>query len=71
MGEEQPTVDRDVYQEWFDLETYHWWFVGRRHLFAYLIDGVLQQEFREHQSPFLIADMGCGTGVNLDVLARG
>jgi len=63
-------LDRDVYQEWFELETYHWWFVGRRRLFVDMIRRTLHETFARHKGPFRIADMGCGTGVNIDALSR-
>ncbi len=65
------TVDLDVYQEWFELETEHWWFVGRRKLFVQLIEQTLQdQTCPPRTAPLRIADIGCGTGVNLDALSR-
>lgn len=63
-------MDRDVYQEWFELETYHWWFVGRRALFVQMIEDILRQAPQSQQDNFLVADMGCGTGVNLDALSQ-
>lgn len=61
-------MDRTVYEEWFELETYHWWFVGRRHLFLRLIEAILPDLPRSGRR-LRIADIGCGTGVNLDALA--
>jgi SAM-dependent methyltransferase len=52
------------------LETYHWWFVGRRRLFIQLIKQLLQPEFSGAASPLWAVDMGCGTGVNLDALSQ-
>ena len=63
-------MDRDVYQEWFELETDHWWFVGRRTLFMKLIEQTVSMEPRPSLDRLRIADMGCGTGVNLDALSR-
>jgi SAM-dependent methyltransferase len=63
-------VDRDVYQEWFELETDHWWFVGRRRLYMNLIEQTLREAPLPSRSRPRIVDIGCGTGVNLDSLAR-
>jgi len=63
-------LHRDMYVEWFELETYHWWFVGRRKLFVQLIEQILQLESSRRPSPLWAIDMGCGTGVNLDALSQ-
>lgn len=63
-------MDRDVYQEWFELESYHWWFVGRRDIYLRLLDPCLQLASSGADRLLRIADMGCGTGVNLDALSR-
>jgi len=63
-------VDRDMYVEWFELESYHWWFVGRRELFMRMLDRCLPNNAPAPSRPLRIADMGCGTGVNLDALSR-
>jgi SAM-dependent methyltransferase len=59
-----------MYVEWFELENYHWWFVGRRQLFVQLIEQTLQDGSPKPEGPLRVADMGCGTGINLDALAR-
>ncbi|MEW6443420.1 MAG: class I SAM-dependent methyltransferase [bacterium] len=63
-------MDDDLYQEWFELESYHWWFVGRRALFVRLIEDTLRAHTARTEGVFRVADMGCGTGVNLDALSR-
>jgi len=63
-------LHRDMYVEWFELETYHWWFVGRRRLFVQLIEQILRPESSRPTSPRWVADMGCGTGVNIDALSQ-
>lgn len=63
-------MDKDLYEEWFELESYHWWFVGRRQLFVKLIEDALCAHPLRQDGPFWVADMGCGTGVNLDALSR-
>lgn len=59
-----------MYVEWFELESYHWWFVGRRELFTRMLDRCLPGSDAASPRPLRIADMGCGTGVNLDALSR-
>jgi ubiquinone/menaquinone biosynthesis C-methylase UbiE len=64
------TLDRAVYEEWFELETYHWWFVGRRILFIRLLEQALVMGASELKTGLRMVDMGCGTGVMLDSLSR-
>lgn len=63
-------MEEELYREWYDLETYHWWFVGRRRLFLTLIDATLSAEGGRMRRSHFVADIGCGTGVNLDALTR-
>lgn len=63
-------MDKEMYQEWYDLETYHWWFVGRRRIFLTLIEAALAAENGGKPRTVRVADIGCGTGVNLDALSR-
>jgi SAM-dependent methyltransferase len=55
-------MDAAVYEEWFELEHRHWWFVGRRALFLRMLRRGLPA------APRRILDVGCGTGVNLEYL---
>ena len=55
-------MDAAVYEEWFELEHRHWWFVGRRSLFLRMLRRSLPA------APRRILDVGCGTGVNLEYL---
>jgi ubiquinone/menaquinone biosynthesis C-methylase UbiE len=59
-----------MYVEWFELESYHWWFVGRREIFMRMLDRCLNPVPGKANGSFRITDMGCGTGVNLDALSR-
>lgn len=59
-----------MYVEWFELENDHWWFVGRRRLFVQLIEQTLRTATSPSKNPFRVADIGCGTGINLDALSR-
>jgi SAM-dependent methyltransferase len=63
-------LDKAMYQEWFELENYHWWFVGRRRIFLTLIEAALASDLGQPSRTLHVADIGCGTGVNLDALSR-
>lgn len=52
------------YEKSYELEDYHWWFVGRRSL----ADSLVRHFAPETSGPVL--DVGCGTGGNLLFLAR-
>jgi len=58
-------VERPEYEKMYELEDSYWWFVGRRRQV---------QMFIERQMPSgpdgPILDVGCGTGGNLEFLAR-
>lgn len=47
--------------EW-NLERFHWWFVGRRKLFKFLFS------FLSLQNDLRVIDIGCGVGSNLRLL---
>jgi SAM-dependent methyltransferase len=57
-------MEAEVYDEWFTVEDRHWWFVGRRTLFLRMLRRSLPR------TPRRILDIGCGTGVNLEHLAK-
>ena len=50
-------MEKQLYQEMYDLEENHWWFVGRRKI---LFDITKRKVGRVGR----ILDIGCGTGVN-------
>lgn len=53
------------YGTMFELESFYWWFVARRKL---LND--LMAELRTSPAKTKLLDVGCGTGLNLSVLAK-
>jgi SAM-dependent methyltransferase len=53
------------YQLHAGLEDRHWWFAGRRRIMRELVHQVLPAS-----GSALIVDVGCGTGANVEVLAR-
>jgi SAM-dependent methyltransferase len=58
-------MERSVYREMAELDDRHWWYRARRDILADLIR-------REARPPAeaRILEIGCGTGHNLDMLAR-
>jgi len=57
-------LETELYEYFFQAETTHWWFRARRAILADVLDRMhLQKGLR-------IADVGCGTGGMLPVLAR-
>lgn len=51
------------------VEDSHWWFVGRRAILESFLVTIVQGLKSNVQSPRIL-DIGCGTGANLEMLAR-
>jgi SAM-dependent methyltransferase len=51
------------------VEDKHWWFVGRRAILESFLETIVQGLKPKAQSPKIL-DVGCGTGANLEMLAR-
>lgn len=51
------------------VEDSHWWFVGRRAILESFLETIVQSVKSQAQSPKIL-DVGCGTGANLEMLAR-
>lgn len=58
-------MERAVFDRMAELDSRHWWFIARRRILSELIQ-------REVQLPMdaRILEIGCGTGHNLEMLAR-
>jgi SAM-dependent methyltransferase len=57
-------MEKDFYFQYAAVEDKHWWFIGRRHI----LDKVIRQLKLPENAKILEA--GCGTGGNLQMLAR-
>jgi SAM-dependent methyltransferase len=57
-------MDKKFYLQYAKFEDIHWWFVGRRQIINHTIDKLNLPENSE------ILEVGCGTGGNLNMLAR-
>ena len=51
------------------VEDSHWWFVGRRAILESFLEGIVQSPKSKIQNARIL-DVGCGTGANLEMLAR-
>ena len=51
------------------VEDSHWWYVGRRTILESFLERIVQSSKFEIQSPRIL-DVGCGTGGNLEMLAK-
>ena len=58
-------MDRAVYDRMAELDRSHWWFTARRRILAALIERVVRPP-----KDARILELGCGTGHNLEMLAR-
>ena len=58
-------MERSVYREMAELDQRHWWYKARRQVLADLIRREAMPPADAH-----ILEIGCGTGHNLDMLAR-
>jgi SAM-dependent methyltransferase len=59
-------MQKDFYTEYFELEDWHWWFIGRRRIFLRILDRYLPPAGPEG---WRLLDVGCGTGTMLVCLA--
>lgn len=57
-------MEKEEYKKMYDLESTYWWYVGRR----FIIQNFLEKFGRQHHKRIL--DVGCGTGINLGLLAK-
>ncbi|HXG84121.1 MAG TPA: class I SAM-dependent methyltransferase [Pyrinomonadaceae bacterium] len=51
------------------VEDSHWWYVGRRAILESFLERIVQRPKTKDQKPKIL-DVGCGTGGNLEMLAK-
>ncbi|MBI5642859.1 MAG: class I SAM-dependent methyltransferase [Deltaproteobacteria bacterium] len=56
-------MDKTLYDQFFELESHHWWFVARREIILRQIRANLPQKANNS-----VLDVGCGTGIMLEYL---
>jgi len=59
-------MDQLLYNQHYNLEKDHWWFVSRRKI----IENIIQKYMKEMSPDARILDAGCGTGGNLLLLSK-
>ncbi len=68
IGEALPQeMQQHTYSIMYEVEETHWWFVGRRRIIISFVEEICRKMKRERPR---ILDVGCGTGANLEMLAR-
>jgi len=58
-------MEENEYEKLYQFENYYWWHVGRSEIIYKLLTTYLPPT-----SSFDILDVGCGTGINLSILAK-
>ena len=56
-------METELFDLHADIETTHWWFVGRRRIVNCLLSAAIPQQARQ-----TVVDIGCGTGGNVAAL---
>ncbi|TET73914.1 MAG: class I SAM-dependent methyltransferase [Candidatus Aminicenantes bacterium] len=62
---EESAMDISMYQDFYNLEEKHWWFLGRRNIIFSVLD-----KYLPNGSQLRILDVGCGTGATLRKLEK-
>lgn len=56
-------MDKSLYEQFFQIESTHWWFVARREIILDQIKRIIHPN-----KDINILDIGCGTGIMLEYL---
>jgi SAM-dependent methyltransferase len=62
-------MQQHTYSIMYEVEGTHWWFAGRRRILESFLERIIT-ELKIKDRPPRILDVGCGTGANLEMLAR-
>lgn len=62
-------MQRHTYAIMNSVEDSHWWFVGRRAILESFLQDIVET-IGNSQSAIHILDVGCGTGANIEMLAK-
>src|SRR5437588_10621500 len=60
-------MQQHTYSIMYEVEEHHWWFVGRRRIIERFVAAVCREIGK--RKPHIL-DVGCGTGANLQMLAK-
>src|SRR2546430_3051336 len=60
-------MQQHTYSIMYEVEEHHWWFVGRRRIIERFVAAVCREIGKRKPR---ILDVGCGTGANLQMLAK-
>lgn len=60
-------MQQHTYSIMYEIEETHWWFVGRRRIIESFVEAICRAIKKSNPR---ILDVGCGTGANLELLAR-
>ncbi len=60
-------MQQHTYAIMYEMEESHWWFAGRRRIIASFVEQICRDI--KNRRPRIL-DVGCGTGANLELLAR-
>lgn len=67
------TLSKEMQQHTYAImnrvEDSHWWYVGRRQILESFMRGIIENRKSKIQNPKIL-DVGCGTGGNLEMLAK-
>jgi SAM-dependent methyltransferase len=58
-------MERSVYENMAQIDRNHWWFAARRRI----ISGLIERQAKPREGARIL-EVGCGTGSNLELLAR-